>query len=528
MLPDARLATDRLQNTAASIAPAITGAPSRDLIRSPAAAHVARHAAASGLFLFHYEHRAQLDLPEEWLPEGADELGAPPHWLGGVLPERKYQSFRHDQALGSMHPGHRGKWSTHELCHGLAGHAWAPDATPFFLATAGRLAELLPVALYYFFDEAFLRRCPDHAGRGALFRSFCAACEEQAGFDGEAPGRSFVEEGLRFVDRELAEVARSRRLGRPTSHRFATLDLASDGVAYALAHGPRLRSEAFARWTERFGGRSPDLDALEARVLAVTEGVLGGELDPLPGGPSGLRWIAEDIGWRLGTVWSETDGDAARGLDAIMDQLAMDTHKGDPEAVTKALAAYRALYEEFELLPPDELEAVGYPLATPWAGTVGEGLESLGSANIGDVGAFAAFDLTHPERRPLADRWATWLPAGSDKDLARYQAAVACARGEIALPGGASTVRLARGARVEVFECDVVALAEGRTDGEGPTALGFVRSGEGELILVELDPAAATALGRLGDGATSPLPEGDTGALLELGLLVPAAYTERR
>ena len=35
-------------------------------------------------------------------------------------------------------------------------------------------------------------------------------------------------------------MARSRREGRPVPHRHGTLDLASDGVAYAVAHGLRL------------------------------------------------------------------------------------------------------------------------------------------------------------------------------------------------------------------------------------------------------------------------------------------------
>ena len=536
---DAQTAAARLRAAGTADVPALVGAPPRDLRRSPAAAQVARHAARAGLFLTHYEHRAQLELPWAWLAPGSEGDAAPPQWRSGVLPERKYQSFRHDQALGSMHPGHRGKWSTHELCHGLVGHAWAPDATPFFLATAGRLAELLPVALYYFFDEAFLRRCPDHDGGGALFRSFCPACEELASFDPDAPGAvAFIEQGLDFIDRELAAVARSRRLGRPISHRFATLDLASDGVAYALAHGPRLSSPEFARWSAAFDRqRSEDLDALEQRVLDVTAAVLGEPLvDPPHSAEVGrLRAICGDLAWRLFTVQADTDGDAARQLEGILEDLADDAQAGHPQGPLRAVQAYRALCDEWELLPPEDLEAVGYALPGLRPRPVlAEGLLTACplSSPRADVAAFAAHDLASPERRPLAERWLRWLPFGGLlRELAAYEAALVTTGREVALPGGDGTVRLARGARVLRFSCDPGALAsapEGPLQAEGePVALGFVRGADGDLVVAELDPDAAQALLTLGEGAPSPLGEEATAALLDLGLIVPARWTER-
>ncbi len=532
-LPDPDSAAEALRSLGVGGVPAIDGAPPRDLVRSPAAAAVARHAARSGLFLTHYEHRVQLELPWSWLPEGADDGGAPPAWTGGVLPERKYQSFRHDDALGSMHPGHRGKWSTHELCHGLVGHAWAPDATAFFLATAGRLAELLPVALYYFFDEAFLRRCPDHAGGGALFRSFCPACEAVASFDPGAPGaRSAVADGLAFLDRELAAIARSRRLGRPISHRLHTLDLASDGVAYALAHGPRLASPEFAAWVDAFDrGRSEDLDALEARVLAVAAALLGGDVAPLAPSPDAgrRRWIAADLAWRFATVRAETDGDAAEGLDALLARLAAEAD--EPGGPARAAAAYRALLEDWELPPPEDLEATGYRWAAPTSsGPIAAGLLSAcpRSARAGDVDAFAAWDLAHPERRPLADRWASWLEGGPLRELARYEAALVGAGREVTLPGGSGPVRLARGARVERFACDVAALDERlEPTGEART-LAFVRSADGDVLVAELEAGAAEVLGALGEGGRPELGDDAVAALLELGVLVPAAWAERR
>jgi hypothetical protein len=114
-------------------------APSSEFLRSPAAMRVGQLAARDGLTLFHFEHRVHLPLPLDWVPEHDPELAEPPQWVGGVLPEAKYQSFQHDSPLGSFHPGHRAKWSTHELCHALVGFAWRrawPSCCPWRCTTA--------------------------------------------------------------------------------------------------------------------------------------------------------------------------------------------------------------------------------------------------------------------------------------------------------------------------------------------------------------------------------------------------------
>src|SRR5690606_36544266 len=115
----------------AEVTPLPSGAPAADFARSPAARRVGALAARDGLFLFHFEHRRHSQLPAIFLSEGLDpELAQPPLWSDGRLPEAKYQSFRHDLMIGSFHPGHRGKWSTHELCHGLVGFGWRAGAPP--------------------------------------------------------------------------------------------------------------------------------------------------------------------------------------------------------------------------------------------------------------------------------------------------------------------------------------------------------------------------------------------------------------
>ena len=102
----------------------ITNAPEEELNRSTAASRVGALASASGLFLSHFERRHHLELPEAWLAQDRIDLLGHAHWHRGKRVEPKYTYFRYDSPLGSFHPSHRAKWTTHELCHGLVGFAW--------------------------------------------------------------------------------------------------------------------------------------------------------------------------------------------------------------------------------------------------------------------------------------------------------------------------------------------------------------------------------------------------------------------
>lgn len=548
--------------------------PPGELLRTPAASAVGTLAASHGLGCFHFEHRVHLPLPLAWVPAGQPELADPPVWEGGVLPEAKYQSFRHDLSMGSYHPHHRAKWSTHELCHGLVGFAWRPGASDLFHATAGRLAELLPVALWYFFDEAWLRRCPDHEGDGALFRTHCPRCEAVAGPRPDDPDAATrIADGLRFVDRELAAVARTRREGRPVPHRWATLDLTSDGLAYARAHRDRLADADFASWVERFHvegeGWHPSLEALEARVEAVLGGLLGGDLPAPAAAPETLRLRAtvQDVASRLLQVAGSLDGARARGVRGVVDGLTPvrgDADRGPAEAALRATAeAYAALAAVEDGLPlADDVFALGYaaPGAVPGVGPLLDGVAS-GMPLLTEaaeerlealVEAFAPGDLGRWSRRPLAVRLAEHLAAsgGAVADLARWEAALATLPRVAAPPlrGPARDARraLAEHARVVQLDHDVIALAEaidrggvsaaevdGRwalVDEEGaspapePTALVVAREPDGEITLLDVDPATGAELAALGEGGVPALPEDEQAELASFGVLVPVAW----
>jgi hypothetical protein len=557
--------------------------PVAEIRRSAAASEVGALASAAGLSCFHFEHRAHMALPATWVPAASPELADPPAWEAGVLPEAKYQSFRHDLPLGSFHPHHRAKWSTHELTHGLVGFAWAPDATPLFHATAGRLAELVPVVLWYFLDEATLVRCPDHDGGGALFRAFCPACERAAAARADArQARDFLAGALRFLDRELAAVARTRRLGRVVPSHWATLDLAGDGVAYAHAHGPRLASGSFRRFADAFlvrdGGWSADLDALEARAVEVAAALLAG-VAPRPLTPSAAagaaRWALQDLGWRLHALTEEVPealvDDVVHAAEPLAEALALTRAGADglapadaeveaalAAAVGEAAARWSALAEEVVLPGTATLFAVGYPLpgVPAAAAAVREGLEScaplslllLGGTAGAVVAAFARADADAPVRGHLGGRWATWLRAHAPSlvaDLAGWEAAVSALPAAPVLQlrgaGRDAAVRLADGVTVVRAGCDVLALAErveagsveGGPDGAlvihqgGPvgaaeTALLLARGEDGDVVLVDVDPATADAL-----EAGTPLLPDEAEALLALGLAVPVALAER-
>ncbi len=525
--------------------------PVAELLRSPAAARVGRLARDSGLFLWHHEHRVLLPPPEGWVSEADVEAAVPPSWEGGVLPEAKYQAFRHDCPIGSFHPGHRAKWTTHELCHGLVGFAWRPDASPLFHATAGRLAELVPVVLWYFLDEVGLRRCPRHDG--PLFRAHCPACERAAA-EGPLPvderrAAELLAEAARFVDRELAAVARTRRLGVPCPHVWGSIDLCGDGVAYAAAHGLRLGSEASRLFFERFlrapgDGWHDTLEALEERALAVVAAIAeGAELAPWLGGAA--RWAAWDLAQRLLQVREEVDGRRARSLLGLVDALA---DGADPAGVAERYAALDLP------LPAEAVFAVGYPvpgLATRSVAQVREGLATVCPLVLeleADSGAelverFVAEDVW--ARVPLGDRFATWLGGvapGPLAELARFEESLRSAAGEpeveVLGPVGEGS-RWVEGARRLRFSADIPAFAEAvergevsaRASGGGvpvpdapqgpPVALVIGRDRLGELVIADVPAdlpegwvADPTLLGEL------------EAELRELGLVAPERWSE--
>ncbi len=416
--------------------------PERDLLRSPVARRIAELADRRGLFLFDCEARLQLELPEHWLPVSRPDLGVtgePPTWHRGLLGESKYLSFRHDLLIGSLHPGHRAKWSAHELCHGLVGFAWRTDASALFHALAARLAEVLPVAVWYFFDESGLSRCPRHAHQTEVGPGFCAACE-----DTQARGprklndadRDFVLRGKAFVASEIAAIRKAIKTGAPVYTPHGGIDLMTDGLNYASAHLARLRSPETSSFMAHFfptpgRGRFDTLEAMLDHVEALAShlaAVALGEVrddddtsdtpvrEPSIGAlvrvvPCNVH-IAQDLGSRILQVAADAEGECHAQLLSLVARLGEatvaaergqgDVHARMVAAIVETIRGYIGLFEDWELPPAEEVFATGYRLP-------------LGVENISDDDVLGGFPDLGLSRQSLVDGLASACPASMER-----------------------------------------------------------------------------------------------------------------
>lgn len=536
--------------------PAADAPPPFELTGSPAADRVAAHARASSLFFSHFEHHLHLEGPDAWRPARAD-LGAPAGWRAGSLREAKFRHFRLDRMVASFHPSHGPRWSVHELCHRLVGWAWAPGADPLWIATAARLAELVPVALWYFHDLGH-PRCARHALADPRFDARCPRCEaaEAAAARGEPlppgverPDPSTLdrlrEEGDRFVAREIEAARRTLRTGDYVAHRYATLELGTDGLAWAAAHGPRLASPTFAAWVERFvpegTGRHATIEALEARALAVYA-ALRDDAPLAPWRADRARWVAQDVGWRLAVIQADCEPEAAASIDGLLDDLAASLD------VAAAAAGWAALCEDWELPPVEDVFAVGYALGGGLGRSAAQLRDGIASACPGALAllgetadaAVAAFTAADPwERTPLGHRFARLLAAaGPDLpadavELAALEAAVTHAPamdplvaalrdapdpgGPVRLAPGVAVIRAARDWRPWLGK---PRRRRPELPPPAPTHLAVAREPDGDVTLWELDDAAAA----VGDTPVEPAVAPETrAALLAAGVWVHAS-----
>jgi hypothetical protein len=515
-----------------------------ELRRSPPAARVGQLARESGLGFAHFEHRRWLAC-EAWEPERGD-LGQVEDWRRGELPETKFRHFELDRRVGSFHPGHQARWGAHELCHGLVGHAWAPGRSLFWHSQAARLAELLPVALWYYFDQSGLQRCGEHEGQPAPGGAPCPACEERAEGGPGPEDPAILAAGRAFVEGELAAIRRSLREGRPLGHRVGQIDLKSDGLAYVAAHGPRLLSPQMALLAERFGGAQqgwhPDLESLSERVRELCAWICGGPpARPLDGDPE--RWVALDLASRLLRVHAEAEGPCAEGLLSLVDELS----GGRPGAVEQCIRGYQALGEDWVLPPAEEVFAVGYPLPMGLGSDVAQlqmGVATaapmswarLGAGRAELVRAFAAQDGL--QRSPLVWRWARFLlkeHPGLAAELAEVEAALLTAPPpdeavlSLERPQPGEACRLAPGVRLIHSHSGVEALLADRRPPprSAPRYFALQRGLDGESSLLRLSERAWRALSALEQDpqALTALPAEEAAQLVEAELVAPLRWT---
>lgn len=525
--------------------PALDPAHLREAGATTAGARTFALARESGLFLGHFEHTAWVDLPDAWDPPDRPDLGEVRPWEGGVLAETKFRHFRLDRMVGSFHPAQRSAWTAHELAHKLVGWAWWPGITRLELATCARVAEALPVALWYFFDEAGRRRCAEHTEVDAWGGLYCRACDAAA-LEGPRPlderDALRLADGRRFLERELAAAEASLARGRPVPTPWRRVDLCSDGLAWASAHGARLADPRSAAWLAAFvrpgEGHHGSFGALVARVREVAAAVLDGAPLARWRGTS-ADWALQDAAQRVTQVAALVDGDAGAALDTVLRAAAADRQ------VRTLLDGYAAVAEDFELPEAHDVFAVGYALpgvALPAPSGLHQAAASgfphavrlLGAGAAAAVEAFRAEDGW--ERRPFVRRFEASLRrrgvAPGVQAIAALEAALADAPpadlGALALApdvdlggplgsGCGELVELPRGWRK--------VLDGGGFGRDAAGAVVVLRGADQAPALVELSAAAAAF--RRGEGAAAAIPPDERRTLVELGVLRAAVRSEQ-
>lgn len=527
---------------------ALTGGPTLDMLVTPFSARAALLGASTGLAFYHHELRGRLPMPPDLEPEVAVwGEGTVPVWRNGVLEEPKYFSFFEDAPLFAYNPNHRRKWRPHEMLHAAQRFFWSPAMTRFEAYLGARINELLPVVLWYGFDEIFRPRCDIHRGH-PLYREHCPACEQLAvTYDQPSPHRvtpsgslTFARHALEHLTTEWTAIRRELETGQPHSTPRPALDASSDAIGYLRGHWNRLTAWSFGAWAERF--LLPGVDGFTTlhetanHALTCTQQLVSGTLSLSPSTylARRARRILQDLTYRLYLTLEhldETSPHAARAEDALEPHLDHAAHLCHdllqaPERASELtttfhdlLAAYEDALHPLTALPNpvrDAFPALGYtfpqaPLepARPALALLREGLVSAlpeGSQRLdldplllpfarspqflehGRLATrFASWYATRPNANPELKAWIrldAWLAEEPRRDPVANDFAT--------LPGALSdltsgTLRPHATLRRGSFPSSVIETLTG-TPGERLMA---IRKGDELRLLIETDEASA-------------------------------------
>jgi len=442
------------------------GLPPAEVRASPFGIRAIGRATRRGVTSVHRELRRVLPAPV------ASNVADPDHgvWDRGVLRIGKYQAFVADAPFATYDPAHLDKWAPHEMMHRALGFFWRRDATRWELYLGARLNELVPVALWYGFDQLARDWAKPELEVGALFdrtaaRSECPApwwsedatsLEERVRAD-----RASLAWGLQHVATELDAVDAERRTGSRvrTIHRVpnARLDASSDATAYVVAHADRL--DAMAEMLEHTPATA-SVDAYRQEVEVELDALLFGDFDATPvegSRESRRRWdLMHRAAW-LGTFDSAID------------------------------------YDDFAALDDDVIAngELGQDLAQ-----LADGVASVAPSSLDhlDLDAFAESSAVLG-RAPLGERLCRFVDDGPVADLLVLERAIADVREDDAMThlgaASGSPVR-SETARLVVCDHDVLPMHAGAAPGPGPSRY-LVLAHDGEVHVLELDDALAAA-----------------------------------
>jgi hypothetical protein len=412
----------------------LTNVPEYELNRSFVAKRIGELAEENHLFLFNYESRVQLEANPAWLEHDQGGASTLPQWNAGVLSEAKYAAFKSDCRIGSFHQGQQAKWTAHELCHALLGFSWQENASLYFHATAARIAELLPVVVFYYYDEVGLQRCVEHSELAFPYVAYCAACEAAAKSGAKAKQSDalfWLDKGNDFYESEINAIKKGLLKGVIQANPNHKLDLASDGLAYARANAARLNSQEFKRYIEQFvpknTGCTTNIDDFIERSEALQKALLNG--DSFPSYSANREtWVIQDLAWRLIEIQAQTDGELFSELEKIL--LKLETDKSQ-KTILSTLRQYEELAEEYFCPDAVDVFSLGYSLNEKYGHSyrqIKEGLESALPLSMRQVSnkveAFVKQDRA--DRRFLAFRFASYLKETSNEfsELAEFEAAL--------------------------------------------------------------------------------------------------------
>lgn len=422
----------------------------------------------------HLELRARPDWPASL--GVADEVRSAEHgaWERGALKSGKYQGFLADEAPAIYDPSHVSKWGPHEMMHRAASFFFRAGATRWEHYLGARLNELAPVVLWYGpeqamrldereFDRVAAGRSPSARVEDARWR-----VEEEAALRTRALAAApILRGGVEHFERELRaideELVRGHRVRAP----HPLLDASSDATAYVVGHYDRLSSAPVSLVLEHALPDSlvvRDVEAYREHVETVFDRLLFAPLAIDLARSAALRSAR--------ALWDLLHRSAhlGEGIEAELETLVDDARRamagaceGAPLDVEgwRARVGERLLEEDARLVLED-----GSPghLALE---QLAEGMRSVIPCTQALLGEHAAARLARSDalwdRAPLALRAIRCLEAGELRDMARFEHAIASARGDdqierLCIPGDDAEGALVASAAFERhrFEHDVV------------------------------------------------------------------------
>lgn len=331
--------------------------PESDQSRSPFARWVFDQAKKRSLFFSHFESRYSLASPEYW---GGSSEEVEKAFDGISVIEDKFSHFHTDSLVASFHPGHHPKWSSHELLHNLLGFFYHQGSSDLEKLLGARISESLPVALFYFFDEAWSNKCILHKSSSSFMSEHCQECLNLQEKAGDAVDQYLIDSGQEFCRREFLSIKDS--LSKGISHElvFHGINLASDAHLYLQKNRQRLKDPAIHKIFENFYDETPmyhNISSFLEHAERLLESILKFE-DLAQVSLNSTTYLKQDLAMRLlQLIRLCGEGELAEKL---MQGFSILEKQSEECMIETFVAFYEKIYEDYEIVKPEKFFALGY------------------------------------------------------------------------------------------------------------------------------------------------------------------------